>query len=56
MKITIIAEWQNEIKYIVKFRNVKRGIIKRVIHRYMYAIHRVSYNIIELPTKSIWSI
>lgn len=56
MKIRIIADWENEIKYKVEFRNPKRGVIRRVIHRYTYAIHRISYRIIELETKSLWSI
>ncbi|BDI54977.1 MAG: hypothetical protein QIT40_gp19 [Lokiarchaeia virus VerdaV4] len=52
MKIKIIGNWINEIKYKVEFKD---GIvIYREIHRYAYAIHRNSTKVIPLKTKSIY--
>lgn len=53
MKIRIIGNWHNEIKYKAEFKD--GVVIYREIHRYMYVIHRNSTKVIQLPVKSIYT-
>ena len=52
MKIKMMANWENEIKFKVTFTD--GTYIVREVHRYVYAIHCHSVKVIPLKTKSLW--